>query len=87
MDAAVERENVELALGILAERGDVQLGIVTQVDDLRVLHQFVGLIDAKPPDAASIEVAVDIDALQLRQRRPAVDVSSGNALAVVRALA
>src|SRR5262249_57995012 len=84
VDAAVEGEDGELALGVLAERGDVQPGVAPQVDQLAVDDRLAVLL-AEAPDPAGLVVAIDVHADQLGQRLAAVDVAPGDALAVVLA--
>src|SRR5262249_50061704 len=74
----------ELALGVLAERGDVQPGVAPQVDQLAVDDRLAVLL-AEAPDPAGLVVAIDVHADQLGQRLAAVDVAPGDALAVVLA--
>ena len=78
VDAAVERQDVELALGVLAERRDVELGVLPEVDQLTVADQLA-VLESQAPDPAAVEVAVDIDAGQLGELLAAVDVSAGDA--------
>ena len=83
VDLAVEGQDVELALRVLAEGGDVQLLLTLAVDQLAVDDGLAVLV-AEAPDPAGVEVAVDVDAGQLGQGLAAVDVAAGDALADVR---
>ena len=72
--------------GVLAEAGDVQRPRLGQVDQLARLGGLAVLAEPDAPDPAGIEVAVDIDAVQLGQGLAPVDIAARDALAEVLAL-
>src|SRR3954451_1516445 len=84
MDAAVEGEDEQLSRGIFAEAGDVQLRLPADFDQLTV-DDGLAVLRAEAPDPAGVVVAVDVDADQFGQRLATVDVTPGDALAVVAA--
>src|SRR5438309_433104 len=86
VDAAVEGEDVELAVGVLAERRDVELLLALEIDQLGI-GDGLAVPLAEAPDPPGVVIGVDIDADQLGQGLAAVDVAAGDALAVVGAFA
>ena len=64
VNSPVKSEYVQLALRILTERRDIQLGGSPQIDQLAVGEQ-VTLVANQAPDPARFEIAVDVHADQL----------------------
>src|SRR5687767_15891619 len=70
----VEGRDVELPLGVLAEGGDREAG----GQELLVLDDLAVLV-AEPAQAPRGVVAVDVYAVQLRDRLSSIDVAAGDA--------
>lgn len=83
MDLAVKGQDEKLALGILAERGDMQW-MLGRVDQLAAGDELA-VPGSQAPDPAGFVVAVDVDAHELWQGFAAVDIAPGDTQAVVLA--
>ena len=70
VDPAVEGQDVELALGILAEGRDVQLGGFAQLDQLTACDELAVLV-TKAPDAAALVRELLVAALDVDDRQTA----------------